>query len=473
MSETAEEAIPSTDPVIEVQEGKPEEVEEENVKNEEETNADAPAEEEDPPAQEKTDADDSNANPTKDDSIEATGEETEEATDAEEAKESSEAPDVKDHDHDDDDAVKDEDKMDDAPEADADADAANEENSNDEPAPKVEGGDEDEVEVEAPKEQDVEMEEDAGEEIPADSEEKKKKKASTTPRKKRSAATVATPSSASSASKRQRKSTTSFSPMDFKEGKDSSRKVEIPAGRGVKLDTIEIIKTNVTKRKTTDPILAELHRFLLGGPGGCLGKGRTGKKLLKKHILEFSGYLPEVEEGDDEGEELERDAEERMQTKAENMSLPLLKTFCDILSVHRGPEEGTKGKKGKLATKSILVDRLLDFLSDPSVDGIDAAAAVATGKKRGPKSKKRQDEEESEAEDEEMEDAAEEEEAADSVPSQKALKAFVKAYLICFNSDKISEEHALQIATDKFGDDLGDGKDALAKLLKKALPKEA
>lgn len=309
MSETAEEAIPSTDPVIEVQEGKPEEVEEENMKNEEETNADAPAEEEDPPAQEKTHADDSNANPTKDDSIEATGEETEEATDAEEAKESSEAPDVKDHDHDDDDAVKDEDKMDDAPEADADADAANEENSNDEPAPEVEGGDEDEVEVEAPKEQDVEMEEDAGEEIPADSEEKQKKKASTTPRKKRSAATVATPSSASSASKRQRKSTTSFSPMDFKEGKDSSRKVEIPAGRGVKLDTIEIIKTNVTKRKTTDPILAELHRFLLGGPGGCLGKGRTGKKLLKKHILEFSGYLPEVEEGDDEGEELERDAE--------------------------------------------------------------------------------------------------------------------------------------------------------------------
>ena len=180
-------------------------------------------------------------------------------------------------------------------------------------------------------------------------------------------------------------------------------------------------------------------------------------------LLAFNGSLPLL---------LQLLKQERMQTKAENMSLPLLKTFCDILSVHRGPEEGTKGKKGKLATKSILVDRLLDFLSDPSVDGIDAAA-VATGKKRGPKSKKRQDEEESEAEDEEMEDAAEEEEAADSVPSQKALKAFVKAYLICFNSDKISEEHALQIATDKFGDDLGDGKDALAKLLKKALPKEA
>jgi hypothetical protein len=111
--------------------------------------------------------------------------------------------------------------------------------------------------------------------------------------------------------------------MDFKEEKDN-KKIEIPAGRGVKLDTIEIIKANVSKMKNTDPILAELHKFLLGGPGGCLGKGRTGKKLLKKHVLEFSGYLPDIEEGDKEGEEIERDAEVRYKCSCNTLHYVLL-----------------------------------------------------------------------------------------------------------------------------------------------------
>jgi len=162
-----------------------------------------------------------------------------------------------------------------------------------------------------------------------------------------------------------------------------------------------------------------------------------------------------------------------MQTKAENLSLPLIKTFCDVLSINRGPE------KGKVATKGVLIDRLLDFLADPSADAVtekSPAAAAAptayTGKKRGPKPKKgKKDEEEDEEMEDEVEEAEEEEEGSDGL-SEKALKKFVNAYLICFNSDKASEEHALQIAAEKFGKDLGDKKEILEGLLKKALPKE-
>jgi len=289
MSDT-EETNPSSNPEIAVQEaGQPET--EENVKHEEESD---PAAEEDP-TKEDTDANISNA---VEDNI--TSEEILEAADAEETKEPTGALDQ-------DDAVKEE-KSDDAPEANVDTeDAVNEENIKEDPAP------EDEV----PKDEDVEMKDEEEEKTAG----KKKKKKTSTPRKKRSAAAAATPSS--SASKRQRKSTTSFSPMDFKEEKDN-KKIEIPAGRGVKLDTIEIIKANVSKMKNTDPILAELHKFLLGGPGGCLGKGRTGKKLLKKHVLEFSGYLPDIEEGDKEGEEIERDAEVRYKCSCNTLHYVLL-----------------------------------------------------------------------------------------------------------------------------------------------------
>jgi len=450
MSE-AEDAIASTDPVPEVEEGQPET---DTTKNEEETSADVADADvaAEKPAKEDAETDNSNEADT-----DANGDEKIEVTETDEAKETPEAKDEEEVD-----AAKVEEQDDSAAAGESEADAEIPESANDEAAK----GEELSEETPGDDDVDVEMKEEAA---AAGDEKESEEKETKTPKKKRSkrGAVVATPGT-SSASKRQRKSTTSFSPQNFKEDKDT-KKIEIPSGRGVKLDSIEIIKATVSKKKTTDPILAELHKFILGGPGGCLGKGRTGKKLLKRHILEFSGYLPDVVEGDEEAEEMEREAEERMQTKAENLSLPLIKTFCDVLSINRGPE------KGKVATKGVLIDRLLDFLADPSADGVivnTPAAPTYAGKKRGPKPKKRQTEEE---EDEEMEDEAEEaeEEGEDSDGlSEKALKTFVKAYLICFNSDKASEEHALQIASDKFGEALGDKKEVLEELLKDALPKE-
>lgn len=295
-------------------------------------------------------------------------------------------------------------------------------------------------------------------------------------KKKEAKRKVQTPASAtSSTSKRSRKSAQSFEPVNFKEETVDKNSIEIPAGRGDKLQDISVIHTTINNMKSEDPVLRALHKFLLGGVGGCLGRGRTPNKLLKKQVLEFSGYLPEVIEGDEESEEAERIAEvsflamkwcyfhglfltfvlynfftqERMQDKTESLSLPLIKTFCDILYVNRGPENG------KVASKPILIDRMLDFLAEPSEDGI----TESKGKKRGPKPK------DETAEDDDVEVSMDPEKA-----ELKAVRKFFRAYLIIFNGDKWSVEHLTTLAEEKFGLDFDEGKKTeLTNLLEKEI----
>lgn len=266
-------------------------------------------------------------------------------------------------------------------------------------------------------------------------------------KKKEAKRKVQTP--ASSTSKRSRKSAQSFEPANFKEETVDKNSIEIPGGRGDKLQDISVIHSTINNMKSEDPVLRALHKFLLGGVGGCLGRGRTPNKLLKKQVLEFSGYLPEVIEGDEESEEAERIAEERMQDKTEALSLPLIKTFCDILYVNRGPENG------KIASKPILIDRMLDFLAEPSEDGI----TVSKGKKRGPKPK------DETAEDDDVEVSMDPEKA-----ELKAVRKFFRAYLIIFNEDKRSVEHLTTLAEEKFGLDFDEGKKTeLTSLLEKEI----
>jgi len=403
-----------------------------------------------------------------------------------------------------------------------------------------------------------------------------------------------------SSRKRQRRSTSSFTPADFKH--EPHRPIDIPAGRGVKLGDIGPIHSNVNKRNSTDPILLSLHKFLLGGPGGCLGKGRTSKNLVKKHILDFSGYLPplkketevvekgednvqeekeqevqeeghdvvkeetgeekeqdqgegegvkgdgeeareeeEVKAGEEEGKEKEEgereeregemedeeeemedeeeEAEERMIAKAEKLSLPLLKSFCDILCLDRRPVDG------KVPNKNMLIDRLLDFLAEPSPDGIDAEACSPKKRGRKPKNQQQQqhkeesgmdvDEEEEvdspkrkrgrprkqrdeSAEDSEVkvpkkrgrprkqkeetpvehgEDESGEDEDGDKKENglsadalmEKDLRKFARSYTFLFFDEKASMEHAFELATEKFGSKLDDGKkEMLTALMMKA-----
>ena len=98
---------------------------------------------------------------------------------------------------------------------------------------------------------------------------------------------------------------------------------------------------------------------------------------------------------------------------------------------------------------------MLDFLAEPSEDGI----TVSKGKKRGPKPK------DETAEDDDVEVSMDPEKA-----ELKAVRKFFRAYLIIFNDDKRSVEHLTTLAEEKFGLDFDEGKKTeLTSLLEKEI----
>jgi len=96
--------------------------------------------------------------------------------------------------------------------------------------------------------------------------------------------------------KRERKSVGTFQPEDFKDesAKNTFANLVVRKGRGEKLEMIPMIKENIESSTMNDPILAALHKFIFGGPGGA--KGAVPKKLIKPHLLEFSGYLMSLDQ---------------------------------------------------------------------------------------------------------------------------------------------------------------------------------
>eukprot|EP00568_Trieres_chinensis_P005106 CAMPEP_0183298668 /NCGR_PEP_ID=MMETSP0160_2-20130417/5629_1 /TAXON_ID=2839 ORGANISM="Odontella Sinensis, Strain Grunow 1884" /NCGR_SAMPLE_ID=MMETSP0160_2 /ASSEMBLY_ACC=CAM_ASM_000250 /LENGTH=56 /DNA_ID=CAMNT_0025460765 /DNA_START=32 /DNA_END=202 /DNA_ORIENTATION=- len=51
------------------------------------------------------------------------------------------------------------------------------------------------------------------------------------------------------------------------------------------------------------------------------------------------------------------------------------------------------------------------------------------------------------------------------MPSDKALRKWVRAYVRCFNLDKATTKHAIETASDKFGVDLTEKKTRIKELL--------
>jgi len=349
-----------------------------------------------------------------------------------------------------------------------------------------EGDDKDEemVEAEAEAKDSSEEQKEAGTEGADKKPEKKKrgrppkvktdgdKQETTTPKKRTEPATPT--NQTSSSSKRQRKATTFLSPKNFK-SKPTDGGLHIPKGRGPLFTDIAFIKDSISKKKANDPILGELHKFLLGGTKGLLGKGRTPQKHIKPHILSFSGYLPNEIEGDtkEEKEQIESGINERFEVKAAKLKLPLLKAFFDLLGLDRSPVNGKPQLKGELA------DNLWDFLADPDEEIV---CKKSEKKKRGRPAKVKTDDEEAGKKTtkkkrkknevvESEEESDDEEEDKDGKPSAKKLQKWVKAYVTCFNLDKATGKHAVQTASDKFGVDMSDRKKDIMDILKEAMLK--
>uniref|UniRef100_A0A7S2SBY4 DEK-C domain-containing protein n=2 Tax=Eucampia antarctica TaxID=49252 RepID=A0A7S2SBY4_9STRA len=177
-----------------------------------------------------------------------------------------------------------------------------------------------------------------------------------------------------------------------------------------------------------------------------------------------------------------------MATRAYKMTIPLLKSLCDLFDVDRIPVEGKA-----VVDKDTLIDRLLDFLGAPDTKYLKTPKKKVSPKKRKissiksktptPKKKKVRKEigkkakqqeaihDESETEDEmdvdsEMDaDSEESEEEVVKMPTDKLLRKWVRAYVNCFNLDKATTKHAIETASDRFGVDLSGKKARIKELL--------
>ena len=159
-----------------------------------------------------------------------------------------------------------------------------------------------------------------------------------------------------------------------------------------------------------------------------------------------------------------------MSTKAYKLTIPLIKKLCDLFHVDRF----------KLETKDALIDALLDFLGAPSEDQLKggqkrkkaaaASTSAASAKSNGGKKKKKAaaNTEVEEEEDEDNDDDDEDDDAPlkkGELPSDEALRKWVRAYVRCFNLEKATVKHAIATASDKFGVDVSKKKALLKELL--------
>lgn len=142
--------------------------------------------------------------------------------------------------------------------------------------------------------------------------------------------------------------------------------------------------------------------------------------------------------------------------------------MCDLFDIDRSAGAGEK------PDKEFFVDKLLDFLAEPDkkltktwIKNNKKKAAAAKKEKEVSKKPKKKVEEESDVDEEE--DEMFEEVDGKKLPTDKALKRWVKAYVRCFNLDKATTKHAMETASDKFGVDLSDKKGRLKELLTEAM----
>jgi len=172
--------------------------------------------------------------------------------------------------------------------------------------------------------------------------------------RKRSKRVVESPYS-SRGSKRERKAANHFEPGNFKDERQKNSLSPQP-GRGTALKDIPKIKSKIDRFSLKDPTLAASHKFVYGG------RGSVAKKLVKKQLLEFSGFLL----ADDEGQEKVEDDDailRKMSTRAYKMTIPLLKTICDLFDVNRQPD----ARKKAVLDKEGIIDKLLTFLASPDI----------------------------------------------------------------------------------------------------------
>lgn len=258
--------------------------------------------------------------------------------------------------------------------------------------------------------------------------------------------------------KRERKSTSVLTVDTFDESKKPID-FDVPKGTGTALQDLDCVNDSITSKNTKDHqiILDAFHKFLFSGqPLKLRGQKKVPPKTAQTQILQYSGFRG-LEGFDQDTDEIK----DRYEDKCNSATIPLLKTFCDLLCLDRSG----------CTTKVALTERLLEFLESPSESKIKQSYVNALKKKRKssdsvaktePKSNKKKKKEEN-ADDSEDEMASNNERDADeedveeiegiSFPTEKWIRKWVRAYLTCFNTDNVTTKHAIATASEKFGVD--------------------
>jgi len=283
-----------------------------------------------------------------------------------------------------------------------------------------------------------------------------------------------------STGKRTRKTANRLSPelggdASTPNGSSTSKKFEVSTGRGVALESIELVKAKIKATKKDNPVLKEAHALVFSI------RGRPKVNLIKSHLLQFSGYLPPLKTGAKKRDEHEdEEIETKASIKAFKLTVAQLKNLITLFDVHT-----------EASDKETLIDNLLDFLGAP-----DAKLTKGFMKKKNPKSpitttkkRKASGEEKSsskkkklkKAEENVIEDEDDYEDYDDEgmdveihtpttndgkkMPSDSKLRKWVKAYVGCFNLDKATTKHAIETASDKFGVNMSSKKAKIKMLL--------
>lgn len=259
-------------------------------------------------------------------------------------------------------------------------------------------------------------------------------------------------------SKRARKERDNLEPEDFTMKEPEG--IKINPGRGAKLGTFPSVKASIENSKHTAEEIAFAHQFLFGK------KGKFTKKEMKTHLLEFSGYLKPIPSGKKRTDKEVEKEEEAMETKFSKKAFALKKDqivdLCNFFAVTLEPT-----KEEPKMDKETCIDRLLDFLGTPNKDWLVDSSSKKTPKKAASAEKKSPAKKatptatpKAKVVSAPKNDYTKIKSAAGKkkMPSDDVLRAWVRTYVACFNSEKATAKHAIATCAEKFGVDMSSKK---------------
>lgn len=169
-----------------------------------------------------------------------------------------------------------------------------------------------------------------------------------------------------------------------------------------------------------------------------------------------------------------------MGIKAHKLKVAQIKELCDFFAVDRSGRHD----------KDSLVDCLLDFLGEPTLERVKSGGkSIAKKAKEAPTKKKKKEttpkkkkvaktgdeSDETESEDETADEVKESPTKAlmspkkGITPTDALLRRWVHAFVQCYDMEKATVKVALKIAGEKFGVDLSDQKTRMKELLTEEL----